>query len=875
MIRFKRLSHKISWVTLVLFMAMIILTGMPAQPAYASSVGGITITADKEFSSLTVGSEFTVNIALQNATIKGLDIGIEWDTDTLQYKSRAPQTPIDEWAVFTNAGTNTANGIICFAGATASEVALTANNVIYSITFVVKKQGASYVRLFATNSQKLEIPESVGFIYTGPTDEDVFMVPESKITNNLQTFTIGESDTTPPAFVTDYPADGTIEANGSKKVNVIVNSNEDAQLYAMVSTNIADPDPVDIKDEVADTDCLLYDNFALTANTPYTWNIDLSGVGGADGTSYYVHMFLEDAAENQGTLVTHVITTPPAPAPAVTGVAIKTQPTQLSYVEGQDLDLTGLEVTLTYDNNTTEDVIPANFAAKGITTSPAAGTALTIADHNNQPVVVSCNGKTANTNNLTVEAKAVTAVTIKTQPTKLSYIEGQTLDLTGLEVTLTYNDSTTEDVVLADFAAKGITASPTAGTALTIADHNGKAIEVSCNGQTANTNNLTVEAKAIINIKVISGVTAPVRGATPVTTITETEQFTGTVTWDPAIAAGGKFAANTVYYAQINITPKTGWTLEGLANNFFTVADAEEMIYDISNPGSFEAKFPKTAAASGGGGGGVVTPTVTGVAIKAAPDKVAYTEGDALDLSGLIVTLTYSNGTTKDIALANFADNKITVSPKAGDVLDAGDKEIVITVNGKTVKQAITVNKKETVPPPVEETVLTDIDGHWAQANIEYLVGIGAVAGYPDETFRPDSLITRAEFAKIIVDAFELTAESGKIFADTADHWAKDYVAIAAANGIVLGYNDQEFGPDDLITREQMAIMIVKAAGLTEATGELSFTDKDEVSSWAYDWVVSATQNKIMSGYTDNTFKPLNNATRAEAATVIYNVLMK
>jgi len=84
-----------------------------------------------------------------------------------------------------------------------------------------------------------------------------------------------------------------------------------------------------------------------------------------------------------------------------------------------------------------------------------------------------------------------------------------------------------------------------------------------------------------------------------------------------------------------------------------------------------------------------------------------------------------------------------------------------------------------------------------------------------------------------------------------------------------------EFGPDDLITREQMAIMIVKAAGLKDAAGELTFSDKDDVSSWAYNWVVSATQHKIMSGYTDNSFKPLKNATRAEAVTVIYNVLMK
>ena len=286
------------------------------------------------------------------------------------------------------------------------------------------------------------------------------------------------------------------------------------------------------------------------------------------------------------------------------------------------------------------------------------------------------------------------------------------------------------------------------------------------------------------------------------------------------------------------------------------------------------ASLPGSPGGGGGGGGGVVTPTVTGIAIKAVPDKVAYTEGDELDLSGLKVTLTYSNGTTKDIALADFADNKITVSPKAGDALDAADTEIVITVNGKTIKQAITVEKK-TVTPPLEKPVLTDIDGHWAQANIEYLVGIGAIAGYPDETFRPDTLITRAEFARMIVDAFELTAESGKIWEDTANHWAKDYIATAAASGIVLGYNDKEFGPDDLITREQMAIMIVKAAGLKDVAGELSYSDKSDVSIWAYNWVVSATQNKIMSGYTDNTFKPLKNATRAEAAIVIYNVLMK
>ncbi len=241
--------------------------------------------------------------------------------------------------------------------------------------------------------------------------------------------------------------------------------------------------------------------------------------------------------------------------------------------------------------------------------------------------------------------------------------------------------------------------------------------------------------------------------------------------------------------------------------------------------------------------------------------------------------MTYSDGTSNDIDLADFAKNDITVSPKDGEVLDADVTAIEIKANGKTARQVIIVEKKDIVTPPDidqpdEKPVLNDIDGHWAQDKIDYLVGIGAISGYPDGTFRPDAPITRAEFAKVIVDAFELKG-TGKVFEDTADHWAKNYVAIAAANGIVLGYNENEFGPDDLITREQMAIIIVKAAGLAEETGVLDFIDEGNVSSWAYNWVVSAVENNLMSGYEDNSFKPLNNATRAEAVTVIYNVLMK
>ncbi len=168
---------------------------------------------------------------------------------------------------------------------------------------------------------------------------------------------------------------------------------------------------------------------------------------------------------------------------------------------------------------------------------------------------------------------------------------------------------------------------------------------------------------------------------------------------------------------------------------------------------------------------------------------------------------------------------------------------------------------------------LNDIAGHWAQSNIEKLVGLDAISGYPDGSFKPGKTITRAEFATILVKAFKLTAGSGKIFTDTAEHWAKDAIATAASAGIVNGYDADTFGPNDLITREQMAAMIVNAAKLSPAVVELQFVDSDKVSQWAKQTVITAVSSGIMNGYPDNKFQPRGNATRAEAVTVIVNAL--
>jgi len=104
----------------------------------------------------------------------------------------------------------------------------------------------------------------------------------------------------------------------------------------------------------------------------------------------------------------------------------------------------------------------------------------------------------------------------------------------------------------------------------------------------------TTAAPAAIDIAIIPGVTVPVTGATPDLTVTATAQYTGVTTWSPTVVAGGTFAAGTVYTATITLTPKTGFTLTGVAANLFTVAGSTTDTSPI-NSGVVTAVSPATA----------------------------------------------------------------------------------------------------------------------------------------------------------------------------------------------------------------------------------------------------------------------------------------
>ena len=192
---------------------------------------------------------------------------------------------------------------------------------------------------------------------------------------------------------------------------------------------------------------------------------------------------------------------------------------------------------------------------------------------------------------------------------------------------------------------------------------------------------------------------------------------------------------------------------------------------------------------------------------------------------------------------------------------------ITVQVNHFT-KYAVFAVKKTEIP-----VLLKDIGSHWAAAKIRKLVALNVISGYPDGNFKPDSSITRAEFATMLVKAFKLDVRKGRLFKDTANHWAKDYISTAAESGIVNGYQDGSFRPDDLINREEMAVMIVQAAKLNVKGEEISFADRSNISKWANNAIATAVKNGIMNGYPGNTIRPHGKSTRSKAVTVIVNAL--
>lgn len=181
----------------------------------------------------------------------------------------------------------------------------------------------------------------------------------------------------------------------------------------------------------------------------------------------------------------------------------------------------------------------------------------------------------------------------------------------------------------------------------------------------------------------------------------------------------------------------------------------------------------------------------------------------------------------------------------------------------------------------VHSATFSDIQTHWAKTAIEKLASKLIAQGVTADTFAPNRSITRAEFAALLVRALGLRGQGQtNSFSDVpASSWYADVVGTAAEYGLVKGMSDGSFRPGDVITREQMAVMIANAyalvSGRVTAAPAANFSDSGDIHAWAADSVALAVQQGLMQGQRADAFVPLATATRAEAAAVLDRLLEK
>lgn len=164
----------------------------------------------------------------------------------------------------------------------------------------------------------------------------------------------------------------------------------------------------------------------------------------------------------------------------------------------------------------------------------------------------------------------------------------------------------------------------------------------------------------------------------------------------------------------------------------------------------------------------------------------------------------------------------------------------------------------------------------WADEAISELGAIGVMTGADDGNFYPNSELNRAEVSKVIVLAADVAIDTtgGAHFPDVNEgDWFYDYVETMYNYGWIDGYPDGTFGPAGIINRAEMAKMVVNAFEISEVDNGPSFSDVSP-SDWFYSYVETVKAHAIMLGFGDGTFAPANAVTRAETAKIVYEGLL-
>ena len=371
----------------------------------------------------------------------------------------------------------------------------------------------------------------------------------------------------------------------------------------------------------------------------------------------------------------------------------------------------------------------------------------------------------------------------------------------------------------------------------------------------------------IPNVQEEIGLTVDILAGIPLT-IETAENGTVTVTRDGvALKSGVKVVAGDKLV--ITGQPDSGYRLSTLTvngKNFtsgstYTVAETDTA---LTVAATFEVR--SSGGGGGGGGGGVSSYKIT--VEDSDHGTVSADRNSANADTTVTLTVTPDDGYRLDSLTVTQQDGKtITLDEEK-------DGTYTFTMPDSAVTVKATFNEMTQIDLPFVD-VPADI---WYEDGVYYVYQHGLMDGTSSITFSPDMTTTRSMVATILwrLEGSPVVDYAVPFDDVDLDSWYGEAVRWAASEGIITGYGNNKFGPDDLITREQMATMLHRYAqykgydvSIGENTNILSYTDAADVGEYAIpamQWAVGA---EIINGTSDRTLSPEGDATRAEVAVIL------
>lgn len=320
---------------------------------------------------------------------------------------------------------------------------------------------------------------------------------------------------------------------------------------------------------------------------------------------------------------------------------------------------------------------------------------------------------------------------------------------------------------------------------------------------------------------------------------------------------------------ELTMTPSAG------LGEYFTVSsDKTSLTMYVKCFSTYAVGYTESSGGNGGGssGGGTSTPVYPpsieepehgSVTISPKnPEKgdqvtITPTPDEGYDVDTVVVT----DSSGKEVAVTPNDDGTYTFVQPSG--------KVTITVTFRQLNSVSDCPRDESCP--MAPFIDADRDA-WYHDGVHYCVEHGLMMGTSQTTFAPDIVTTRGMIVTILwrLEGSPIVDASLDFDDVKAEDWYGEAVRWADSVGVVTGYGNGKFGPNDTITREQMAAMLWRYAGSPKVDGTLaSFTDGAQTSSWAQSAMIWAVEQGLIAGVGNDQLEPTGQATRAQAATIL------